>query len=222
MKYGDLVFSSELTSIGRRAFNDCAGLTSVEVPGTVKTIGDYAFEDCTSLKSAVIKDGVENLGNHIFNVCTALEEVTLPYAGSSLTAVNKADSSENVSEDTVAADVSVSEDSKENIANYKVELTRHTQGTDRLATIVCKDGQISSLSPLFATYYKLVSSSADYVLNVSNNDVDKNGGHPYIIKQTYPKESWSDVLDKPMFNVEEQPGYISISSKDLLNKNSIN
>ena len=91
-----------------------------------------------------------------------------------------------------------------------------------ISTIVCKDGQISSLSTLFATYYKLVSSSADYVLNVSNNDVDKNGGHPYIIKQTYPKESWSDVLDKPMFNVEEQPGYISISSKDLLNKNSIN
>ncbi len=38
-----------VTSIGRTAFEDCTGLTSVTIPESVTEIGNYAFWDCTGL-----------------------------------------------------------------------------------------------------------------------------------------------------------------------------
>ena len=35
-----------VTSIGKSAFYDCSGLTSVTIPNSVTSIGDYAFYEC--------------------------------------------------------------------------------------------------------------------------------------------------------------------------------
>ena len=71
-----------VTSIGSRAFWDCPGLTSIEIPNSVTSIGTDAFYDCTGLKkvfnnsSLSITKGSSGNGyvgfyaNAVFNNCT--------------------------------------------------------------------------------------------------------------------------------------------------------
>ena len=46
------------TIIGRYAFEDCSGLTSVTISKSVTSIGDCAFYHCNKLKNVVICDNV--------------------------------------------------------------------------------------------------------------------------------------------------------------------
>lgn len=92
--------------IGKYAFADCAGLStvkvpmvvtigegafsrytqysyapcfeSIELPNTLTTIGDAAFLYNTSLKSITIPANVTAIGDFAFAYCTTLESVTLP------------------------------------------------------------------------------------------------------------------------------------------------
>ena len=65
-------------SIADFAFEDCAGLTSVQMPSSVRIIGDGAFAGCTGLTSATIPFGAENLGGGAFDRCTELSAVSVP------------------------------------------------------------------------------------------------------------------------------------------------
>ena len=88
-KFGTVSIPSSVITIGNYAFSGCKGFTNVIIPGTVKTLGSYAFSSCTSLKTAVIKEGIGSIGENTFNECIALQSLTLPYAGLSLTAIEK-------------------------------------------------------------------------------------------------------------------------------------
>lgn len=78
--------------VGISAFNRCAKMVGVVIPGTVKTVGDFAFFKCESLGyvssgsdeepslngKVVIEDGVETIGMRVFHGCNALQEITIP------------------------------------------------------------------------------------------------------------------------------------------------
>ncbi|MDE7096774.1 MAG: leucine-rich repeat domain-containing protein, partial [Muribaculaceae bacterium] len=57
-----------VTSIREYAFNNCIGLTSVEIPNSVSSIKGYAFLDCSGLKDVNIADGDDTLelGSSVF------------------------------------------------------------------------------------------------------------------------------------------------------------
>ena len=78
----DLVIPSSVTSIGNLAFCSCSGLTSVTIPGSVKSIGDdihgNVFSGCTGLTSVMILDGVTSIGPFTFRNCSSLTKVTIP------------------------------------------------------------------------------------------------------------------------------------------------
>ena len=70
-----------VTSIGRRAFLCCTGLTSVTIPDSVTSIGYSAFEGCTGLTSITIPDSVTSIGNYALSGCSSLESITIPFVG---------------------------------------------------------------------------------------------------------------------------------------------
>ena len=69
---------NSVTSIGDKAFSDCTGLTSVTIPNSVTSIGEWAFAGCSSLFSVTIPNSVTFIGKSAFSFCTGLTTITIP------------------------------------------------------------------------------------------------------------------------------------------------
>ena len=67
-----------VTSIGDRAFVDCAELTTVTIPETVTTISSNAFINCSGLSNITIPNSVTTIGDKAFYCCTGLTSVSIP------------------------------------------------------------------------------------------------------------------------------------------------
>ena len=76
-----------VTGIGDAAFNECTGLTSVSIPGSVKTIGNDAFHLCSGLESVTMAEGVTTIGCAAFMDCTALASISIPEGVTSIDAM---------------------------------------------------------------------------------------------------------------------------------------
>ena len=75
-----------VTSIGNEAFEDCSGLTSVEIPNSVTSIGESAFEFCSGLTSVVIPNSVTSIEYSAFAGCDGLTSVVI---GNSVTSIGE-------------------------------------------------------------------------------------------------------------------------------------
>ena len=62
-------------SIGKKAFYECNGLTSIDIPNSVTSIGELAFDGCKGLTSITIPNSVTSIGNDAFYWCSNLENV---------------------------------------------------------------------------------------------------------------------------------------------------
>jgi hypothetical protein len=71
-KTGDYAIPASVTSIGKRAFQDCADLTNVTIPDGLTNIGELAFYRCTGLASVTIPASVTSIGYDAFLDCTNL------------------------------------------------------------------------------------------------------------------------------------------------------
>ena len=69
---------SSVTSIGKRAFQNCSNLINIKIPDRVSYIGSIAFANCTSLTSITIPNSVTSLGNSAFSGCASLTSITIP------------------------------------------------------------------------------------------------------------------------------------------------
>ena len=70
--------SYNVTAIGMHAFVFCSGMTSIELPSSIKTIEPGAFMNCYGLTSIDLPEGLESIGNLAFVACENLEKVTIP------------------------------------------------------------------------------------------------------------------------------------------------
>ena len=75
---------NSVTSIGSNVFAGCSGLTSMIIPNSVTSIENGAFSDCSSLTSVTIPNSVTSIGDGAFNSCSGLKSVTLPNSLSSI------------------------------------------------------------------------------------------------------------------------------------------
>ncbi len=75
---GEFIVPDSVTHIGKRAFEDCSGLTGITFSENVIEIGELAFGSCTGLTKIEIPHGVSNLSTSVFNNCTGLTTVKIP------------------------------------------------------------------------------------------------------------------------------------------------
>lgn len=72
-----------VTSIGNRAFYECAALTkynpAITLPDGLKSIGNSAFSNCTALKSIILPDSVASIGRYAFEN-RSKASITLPFS----------------------------------------------------------------------------------------------------------------------------------------------
>jgi hypothetical protein len=62
--------------IGSYGFYNCADITNVPFPNTIKSIGINAFSNCTGLDSIEFPNGLEQISSGAFDGCTNLKRIT--------------------------------------------------------------------------------------------------------------------------------------------------
>jgi len=67
-----------LTSIGKRAFSGCAGLTNIKLPESLTSIGIMAFSGCTGLTNIKLPESLTSIGHVAFLCCEGLTNIRLP------------------------------------------------------------------------------------------------------------------------------------------------
>ncbi len=69
---------NSIKEIKEYSFSFCSGLKAVELPPSLTEISEYTFFNCTSLKSVKIPETVTHIGNSAFAGCSALTSVNIP------------------------------------------------------------------------------------------------------------------------------------------------
>jgi hypothetical protein len=70
-----VVVPAGIKSIGKQAFDNAAGISSLELPESLKHIGEGAFTGCIGLMKLTIPSGVETIGAKVCLGCFGLKEV---------------------------------------------------------------------------------------------------------------------------------------------------
>ena len=73
-----LEIGPKVTKIGSSAFYGCSGLTSMSIPNSVTHVGNEAFYNCSGMTSINIGSTVQEIGSMAFYKCSALTNVTIP------------------------------------------------------------------------------------------------------------------------------------------------
>lgn len=73
----------QVIGIGNNCFKG-SKITSIQIPGTVRSIGNSAFQDCVNLKNVIFASSTVNvdIGISAFKGCTSLENINLPVTSS--------------------------------------------------------------------------------------------------------------------------------------------
>ena len=83
---GEIIIPSAITyksrtlkvvAIGKKAFYNCSGITSIEIPNSVTTIENYAFSGCSGITSIIIPNSVTTIGNEAFGGCNSLTDLCI-------------------------------------------------------------------------------------------------------------------------------------------------
>ena len=83
-KVTDGVNEYRVTTIGSKAFYECAGLLSVSIPNSVNLIGSNAFYGCNNLSSVNIPNSVTTIGFSAFCACRSLTSIVIPKSVTSI------------------------------------------------------------------------------------------------------------------------------------------
>lgn len=73
-----------VTAISSYAFYGCTGITSVQVPGSVRSIGASAFYGCTGLSSVSLSEGLDSIAGSAFYNCSSLMSLSIPKSVTSI------------------------------------------------------------------------------------------------------------------------------------------
>ncbi|MCM1408918.1 MAG: leucine-rich repeat domain-containing protein, partial [Treponema brennaborense] len=123
---------SAVTTIGKEAFRDCKGLTSITIPATVTKINEKAFLGCTNLQSITIHANVKSIGYGVCAGCTKLTDITVNPSNSGYCAENgilyNKDKTELIVYPTASGDVKLGEKTASTVTTIGREAFRDCKG----------------------------------------------------------------------------------------------
>lgn len=73
-----IVLPARISSIGDSAFAGCENLNTINIPYAVKEIKGNTFENCRFLTGITVPDGVKSIGNSAFSYCERLIRFIVP------------------------------------------------------------------------------------------------------------------------------------------------
>lgn len=73
-----IILLSNITAIDGWAFQDCANLTSIEIPNSVTNMGVQVFMDCSNLINVVLPEGITDITTNEFHSCRSLTSINIP------------------------------------------------------------------------------------------------------------------------------------------------
>ena len=75
---GDYKIPEGTVSVEDYAFYYCVNVTSITVPGTVKSFGEGAFGDCKALNKVILNEGLEEVGEYAFQNSSKIRDMIIP------------------------------------------------------------------------------------------------------------------------------------------------
>ena len=76
VSYNEVTY--HVTAIAGDAFNNCKGLTNIDLPNTITQIGRHSFQGCNALTNVEIPNSVTFIGLDAFKSCRSLSELFIP------------------------------------------------------------------------------------------------------------------------------------------------
>ncbi len=73
-----ITFTSNLNSIGARAFEYCRKLSLLVLPSSIERIGEGAFQYCDHLTSIMLPRNIQEIGDFAFCGCASIQTITIP------------------------------------------------------------------------------------------------------------------------------------------------
>lgn len=76
----DSITDSQLTTIGKYAFNNCNNITSFVIPSSVTEIGDFIFYNSVNLREVIFDPSttIKKINNYAFTNCIGLNTLRIP------------------------------------------------------------------------------------------------------------------------------------------------
>ena len=204
---GDYQIPDGTVSVGDYAFYYCVNVSSITVPGSVRSLGEGAFGNCSSLTKAVLNEGLEEIGEYAFQSSSGIRDIIIPASVKSVGKNGLRLSSECrirvLSTDTVWADDAFRDSA---LIAGKKDSTLQTYAEDRGYTFVelSADNRI----PLQNDWFEQITSDYEYNGKSHEPEIESSESAPEL-------EQGSDYEVTYENNINAGTATVKITGKDI-------
>ena len=204
---GDYQIPDGTVSVGDYAFYYCVNVSSITVPGSVRSLGEGAFGNCSSLTKAVLNEGLEEIGEYAFQSSSGIRDIIIPASVKSVGKNGLRLSSECrirvLSTDTVWADDAFRDSAL--IAGKKDStLQKYAEDHGRTFVELSADNRI----PLQNEWFEQITSDYEYNGKSHEPEIESSESAPEL-------EQGSDYEVTYENNINAGTATIKITGKDI-------
>lgn len=204
---GDYQIPDGTVSVGDYAFYYCVNVSSITVPGSVRSLGEGAFGNCSSLTKAVLNEGLEEIGEYAFQSSSGIRDIIIPASVKSVGKNGLRLSSECrirvLSTDTVWADDAFRDSA---LIAGKKDSTLQKYAEDHGCTFVelSADNRI----PLQNEWFEQITSDYEYNGKSHESEIESSESAPEL-------EQGSDYEVTYENNINAGTATVKITGKDI-------
>lgn len=204
---GDYQIPDGTVSVGDYAFYYCVNVSSITVPGSVRSLGEGAFGNCSSLTKTVLNEGLEEIGEYAFQSSSGIRDIIIPASVKSVGKNGLCLSSECrirvLSTDTVWADDAFRDSAL--IAGKKDStLQKYAEDHGRTFVELSADNRI----PLQNEWFEQITSDYEYNGKSHEPEIESSESAPEL-------EQGSDYEVTYENNINAGTATVKITGKDI-------